>query len=252
MCYRLCEDESLTLSQSTVAQQYGTVAVQEMEETAKNATVVTGKSLAIVEIDGKEVCLKKDSKGKYNCVCNVFKKVFMCSHVVALAKHNGTEQEFVQKNAQNCLSQSALRSHNKDAGKKPNQNCGRKGSRLPKLTPYSAHCKLTQTLHAKLDSYMVIRHSRQTVCNGCKGSLRSEIFIIRHHCSIPFHKNVDGSITLITPRPSNHHFHLRRACVLKSPHHTNFDGLVHICPTVFLSHQLKSLCLQGDLHIADP
>ena len=99
--------------------------------------------------------------------------------------------------------------------------------------------------------YTVIKRSRQTVCNGCKGSLISNTYVLRHNCAMPYpYKNTTtNEIEMRMGASANHHFHMSRCCVWRSRYHQDFKGAVTVDSSIFISPSLRETCRVGDLHI---
>lgn len=135
---------------------------------------------------------------------------------------------------------------NKEAGLKPGQTRGRKGKRSKKSTPTQAYTNIVS------GGYVAIRRSnRQKICNGCKVQFISEKSILRHHCAMPYpYKNPNtGIIEMRLGDAANHHFHLRRWCVVRSQHHKDFTGHITIDPTLTVTAELKREIKLGELII---
>ena len=181
---------------------------------------------------------------KYTCSCGTYKKICLCSHIIAVVKHRGPTHiaNFLSQNSSAPSLSTVVGDEN--AGKKRNER-GRKGGRTDKDRPYKTYCK------SVTGDYTVIKRSRQTVCNGCKGSLISNTYVLRHNCAMPnpYKNTTTNEIEMRMGASANHHFHMSRCCVWRSRYHQDFKGAVTVDSSIFISPSLRETCRVSDLHI---
>lgn len=219
---------------------YGKGLMSELQREASKCTVTIGSRLTLVALgSSEEYCVKLDPP---NCSCSGFGRAGICFHFIAAVK---------DKSAQyiNSILPKTVRSKTQlisapNAGSKPGER-GRKGGRNEKVTPAKAYSNIIQ------GEYIVIRKSRQKVCNGCKGPLEGDKFTIRHHCALPypFKDPITGAVHQKIGAPNNHHFHLSNICITRSPYHKQFDGRVVLDGAVTLTNNLRDLIKTGDLRV---
>ena len=169
-----------------------------------------------------------------NCTCDTFKTLKVCCHIILAMKTRSGET--VDKYIDSLGTHSAVPVPGlPNSGSKPGSK-NRKGGRTTKI-----HAKKTAVDTIK-GCYIVVRRSnRQKVCNGCKAPLDGSTHVIRHYCALPypFKSHITGQIETRIGTPSNHYFHLRKWCVLRSSYHKEFSGKVQLDPTVTATHRLK-------------
>lgn len=127
-----------------------------------------------------------------------------------------------------------------NAGRKPHER-GRKGGRIDKRST------LEEAIANEDGAYIVLRKTgRVSVCFGCRKSVKDELFVIQHRCSVPFpSKTVEGQFVMVSPkRKQNHYFHVKRECI-NDPLHQDFDGGVVVSSAIVSSHIRTLLSNEG-------
>lgn len=130
-----------------------------------------------------------------------------------------------------------------NAGQKPG-NRGRRGSRTNKSSTIQNYNPIVRG-----EYIIILRSNRQKVYNGCKAQFIKESHVLRHNCALPYpHENIiTGTIETRIGSAANHHFHMSKWCVLRSTHHSNFNGMVQVDPNVAVTNVLKQALIKGEL-----
>lgn len=226
------DESTLFTSMTSLSKEFGEATVRSLEDASLLCHITNGDNLAIVKYGSEEFCVR-DTK----CECVTFIKLGICPHLMAVLRDSGfiAIQRFISRLKPPSASK---RLTNSQAGRKPNQTI-RKGSRSVRKTPQATH-----SINNKSEYLLVRINNRIKVCNGCKLSLNTERFVIRHRCAIPYFKDKAWN----TPsQAGNHYFHPNLQCVVSSPQHTSFDGFTAIEPTIKYISAIKKIMQQGNL-----
>ena len=181
-------------------------------------------------------------KNGLECECPTSGKLNICEHIIAVVELRGEASfhSFVKSFKKPQIA--AV----KNSGKKPDSSV-RKGSRTDRMSPSQMSAAVAS------GGYIVVRKTgRIHICNGCKGDLLTERFVLQHNCCIPYPaKSQDGQVVFVSPsRPTNHYFHMRADCVTRSQAHKDFNKVVSVSPTI-LTPNIKTVVRECGLKLQE-
>lgn len=150
------------------------------------------------------------------CKCETAKRLTLCQHIISvlLLKDENMWRKYVAKKKKS-KEPTMTTLVGRESGQKPGAR--RKGGRT------------VESRALESEDFIIIRASnRIKICNGCKGSLSDEHYVVRHCCRMPYYKrSLSGTLEKkLPPRPQAHHFHINARCIKRT--HEQFNQRVTI------------------------